>query len=215
MASSWSPSTHLPRTVEQFGVTDVTRLSRPTLPPSRAAEDFLVGGDPLNAVPRQQRNHRLTDRTLAWPHAARPLAEDGLVTFDSAADVNFGVLRIAVPVGGEIHVGHRLARQPLVEEQGEDRVVERRRGQLDLATLGEFPVERDDLGEQARCLSSSQCFSSSVVPPALAPELGEFRVVLEEQRVHPGQVGPDLKVADVALAEPVQGLLGRFDTHRA
>ena len=49
------------------------------------------------------------------------------------ANVQGGILGIAAGVARQLHVGHRFAGQLLVEQQRQDRMVERRRRQLDLA----------------------------------------------------------------------------------
>ena len=77
---------------------DVAPAVAADLAVGRAAEDLLVGGDPVDAVPGQQRDHRLADRALARPHAPRALAEAPRVALDGPADVDLGVLGIAVAV---------------------------------------------------------------------------------------------------------------------
>ncbi len=127
----------------------------------RAAQDLLVGRDPLDAVLGQQRDHRLADRALARPHPTRPLAESIGVALDGAADVHRRILGIPAPVRRQRHVGHRLARQGLVEEQGEDRMIIRRRGQLHLATFGQLAMQRDHLAPAAIAV----CPGTTASPP--------------------------------------------------
>ena len=97
-------------------MTDVPPAVPPHLAVGRAAEDLLVGGDPLDTVPGQKRDHLLADRPLARPHSPGPLVEMLDVRLDRAADVDLGILGITVAKAGEVDVGHRLAGQPLVEE---------------------------------------------------------------------------------------------------
>ena len=153
---------HLPGAVEQLGMADVAPAVAADLAAGRAAQDLLVGGDPLDAVPGQQRDQGLADRALAGPHAPWRRSEAPQVAFDGAADVDLGVLGITVAIGWQGHVGHRLARELLVQQQGEDRVVVGRRGQLDLAALGQLRCRGMTWASSSRCLSSSHCFSSSV-----------------------------------------------------
>ena len=60
------------------------------------------------------------------------------VLLDGPAHVDGGVLGIAAGVARQLHVRHRLAGQLLVEQQRQDRMVKRRRRQLDLAALGQL-----------------------------------------------------------------------------
>ena len=203
------PFGHSPGTIQQLGMANMAPAVAADLAVEGAAEDFLVGGDPLDSVPRQQRDHRLADGAFARPHSARAFAENRVVLLDGAADMNLGVFRITVAIGGQVHVGHRFAREPLVEKQGQDRVIERGRRQLDLAAVGELAVERDDLRHELALLVEQPVLVCLGVPAALGLKLGELGVFLEEQGVHPGQVGPDLQVAEIAFAEPVEGLRGR------
>ena len=45
--------------------------------------------------------------------------------------------------------------------------------------------------------------------PALVAQLAQAVVLLEGQRMDPGQVEPDLQIAQVALAEAAQGFAAR------
>ena len=167
---------------------DVAAAVPPDLAPGRAAQDFLIGGDPLDAMPGQQRDQGLTDRALAGPHAPRRRSESPQVAFHGAADMDLGVLGITLAIGWQGHVGHRLTRELLVQQQGEDGVIIGRRGQLDLPTPSQGPVQGDDLGEQFPLLLQQPLLLILGVVPSLGLELGEFPVFLEEQGVDPGQV---------------------------
>ena len=76
---------HLPGAIEQLGMADVPPAVAADLAVGRAAEDLLVGGDPLDAVLGQQRDHLLADRAFARPHAPRSLAEDGWTWLSTAS----------------------------------------------------------------------------------------------------------------------------------
>ena len=67
-------------------------------------------------------------------------------------------------------------------------------------------MQRDHLGQQLALLVQQPLLLFLGVVPSLGLEFGELRVFLEEQRVDPGQVRPDLKVAQVARAKPVERL---------
>ncbi len=201
----------LPGPVEHLRIADVPPAVAPDPAVGRARQDLLVGGDPLNAVAGQQGKHRLTDRPLARPHAAGPLAEVLAMALDGPADVHLGILGITILIGRQGDVRHRLAGQPLVEQQGQDRVEERRGGQLDLAGFGQLAMPGDDLGEDFALAVEQPVLLDLGVTASLVPEGGQFGVRLEEQRMEPGQVGPDLQVAEVARVEPGEGSLGAVD----
>ena len=194
----------LPGPIEQLGMADVAPAVAADLAVGRAAQDLLVGRDPLDAVLGQERDHRLADRALAGPHAARPFAESSGVALDGAADVHRRILGVTAAVGRQRHVGHRLAGQRLVEEQGEDRVIVGRRGQLDLAARGQLAMQRDHPRQQLALFVQEPLLLLLGVVPAFGLELGQLGVLLEEQGMDPRQVRPDLEVAEVARAEPAR-----------
>ncbi len=135
------------------------------------------------------------------------------VTFDGAADMDQGVLGVAAAVTRQGHVGHRLARRRLVEQQRKDRVVVGRRGQLDLTASGQLAMERDHPGHQRALLVQKPLLLILGVVPPFRFELGELGVFLEEQGMDPGEVGPDLKVAEIASAEPMTAIVWPYYSH--
>ena len=188
---------------------DVAPAVAPDLAAGRAAQDLLVGGDPLDAVLGQQGHERLADRALAGPHPPGSRAEPPDVALHGPADVDLGVVGIALAIARQGHVGHGLAGELLVQQQGQDRVIVGRRRQLDLPALGQLPVQGDDLGEQLALLVEQPLLLVLGVVAALGLELGELGVLLEEQGMDPRQVRPDLEVAQVARAEPRRAPLRR------
>ena len=60
------------------------------------------------------------------------------------------------------------------------------------------------------CLSSSQAFSPFGVAAALRPEFAQLAVLIEGQLVDPGQVAPDLQIADVAGRKTRDGVFDRI-----
>ena len=90
-------------------------------------------------------------------------------------------------------------------------MIKRRRGQLHLASFGQLAVQGDDLGQQRALLVQEPGFFDFGIIPPLCQKLRQLRVLLEEQGMEPGQVRPDLKVTEVALPEPGQGLFAGRD----
>ena len=105
---------HPPRPIEHLRVAQkpVAVARNPAV--GRAGEDLLVGGDPLEARVGHVRNHLLADRAFRGPHASRLLPEQLLVQRYRTPHVLDRVFRIAVQVLGQMDVGHRPLRQPLV-----------------------------------------------------------------------------------------------------
>ncbi len=83
-----------------------------------------------------------------------------------------------------------------------------RGGQLNLTASGQLAMERDHPGHQCELLVQKPLLLILGVVPPFRFELGELGVFLKQQGVHPGQVRPDLKVAQVASTEPRERLLG-------
>src|SRR5205085_649858 len=92
----------LPGAIEHLGMADVAPAVTPYLAVGRTAEDLLVGGDPLDSVSGQERDHLLADRALARPHPSGTFAEMPYVRLDGAADMDLGIVGIAVPIAGQV-----------------------------------------------------------------------------------------------------------------
>src|SRR5438876_8773799 len=60
----------------------------------RLPKDFLVGGEPTDAVLAQERQHFLTYRPLGRPHAHGRFAEDLGMLLDRPPHLHDGVVRI-------------------------------------------------------------------------------------------------------------------------
>ena len=194
--------------VHALGVDDVAVAVAADEALRRVAEDLLVGGDPLDAVLDQERNHRLADAALGGPHADRRLAEQVGVLRDRPADVHRGVFGVAAGVARQLALGHRLAGQLLVEQERQDRVEIGRRGQFDLARLGEPAVQRQDLPQDLQVLVEHALLFRLREVAALGEQFAQGRILLEGERVDPGEVEPDLQVPEVAFAEAAQGFAG-------
>ncbi len=87
-------------------------------------------------------------------------------------------------------------------------MIVRGRGQLDLSAVGQRPVQGDDSGNELELLIEQPLLLILSVMAALGLELGELGVFLEQQRMEPRQVRPDLKVAQVSRAKPCDGGFG-------
>ena len=127
------------------------------------------------------------------------------MAFHGPANLKLGVVGIAFAIAGQGDVGHGLAGQLLVQQQGEYGVIVRGRGQLDLPALGQRPVQGDHSCNELELLIEQPLLLVLGVMAALGLELGELGVLLEQQRMEPCQVRPDLKVAEVSRTEPGEG----------
>ena len=126
------------------------------------------------------------------------------MAFDGAANVRGRVFGVTAAIGRQGHLRHRLPRQRVVKKQRQNGVVIRGRGQLDLAPRGQLAMKRDHAGHQLALLVQKPLLLFLGVVPPLVLELGQLGVFLEEQGMNPRQVGPDLKVAQVARPKPVR-----------
>ena len=94
-------------------------------------------------------------------------------------------------------------------------MIEGRGRQFDLAALGQFAVQRNDLGQQLHLLVEQPLLFVLGPVLALVAELGQLVVLLERHRVNPGQVRPALQVENVPLREALGGPGGRIDRQAA
>src|SRR5205807_1369664 len=123
-------------------------------------------------------------------------------------DVQLGVFWIAAAVTRQLHFGHRLAGQFLVEQQRQDRVKKRRGRQLDLTAFGQLSVKRNNFAQDLQVLVEQPIL---VVLREVTPFLEQCPqafVALAGKRVDPGKVEPDLQVAKIPLREAAQRLAG-------
>ena len=189
----------LPGPVEQLGMPDVAPAVAPDLAAGGTAQDLLVGGDPLDAVASQSgTSDWQTEPSLG--HMPRGRASR-TARCGSRPRGGRGSRRLpGNPRGSRAELTSGMASRAsfLSSSKGQDRVVIGRGRQLDLPALGQRAMQRDDLAQQRALLVEQPLLLFLGVMPPLGLELGELRVLLEEQGVDPGQVRPDLKVAEVA-----------------
>src|SRR5260370_15378941 len=96
-------------------------------------------------------------------------------------------------------------------EQGQDRVVVRREGELGLAALSELAVLRHDAPDALQLRREQDRLVLFYEVAVLPLQLREARVLLDPHRVAPGEVEPHLQVADVWRRElGVDGASGKL-----
>ncbi len=127
---------------------------------------------------------------------------------DRALDVDGGVFGIAAAVARQLDVGHRLARQLFVEQKRQDGMEVRRGRQLNLPALSEPAVQRQHLAQDFEVLVQERRLLFLREFFALVAQAAQQVVALEGERVDPGEVEPDLQVAQVVGPEAAQGLAG-------
>ena len=98
---------------------------------------------------------------------------------------------------GKLDLRVGAARRVDVADQGQDRVVVRGEGELRLATLGELAILRDNASDPLQLSPEEDRLIFLGEVAVLALQLGEPRVLLDPDRVAPGEVEPHLQVADV------------------
>ena len=94
-------------------------------------------------------------------------------------------------------------------------MIKRRRGQLDLAALGQAAVQRHDFAQDFQVLGQQDILVVFRVVAALVAQFPQGVVALEGQRVDPGQVEPHLQIAQVGRLEAAQRLRGGVAPGRA
>ena len=100
------PFTHLVRAVEVAWIADMPLGVAAHKALRRLAQDFLIGGDPANAVLCQRRDHRLTDAPLRRPHPARHDAEQLRMLLHPPPHLRCRVFRVSAGVVWKLHVRH-------------------------------------------------------------------------------------------------------------
>ena len=128
---------------------------------------------------------------------------------DRSLQVRARVLGVRFEVLWQSTLGHGLPSRPLVPQQRQDGMEERRRRQFDLSTLREFTVQRDHPLEQSHLLVEQESFFHLGEVAPLVSQLAQFGILLEDERMNPREIVPDLQVANVLRREPRGRLLGR------
>ena len=164
-----------------------------------AEQHTLVARRPGDALGGEHLGGLGRDRSLRRPHPRRRAAEAARVRRDRLAHVPARVLGVR-EAGREVHLGERPARGVRVADEGQDRVVVGRGGELDLAALGEGAPARDDLREEA-ALRVEQRVDVAAVEVALLLAECAHRRVLGCVEAHPREVEVDLEVGEVLVAE--------------
>ena len=110
-------------------------------------------------------------------------------------------------LGGVLRVPERLPRPPRVgvrpqvdvgvAQQRQNRVVERRRRQLDLAARGRVAVLGNDPVQQLELDLAQQLLVVLGEAAALGDQRADPRVAVQVERIDPGELVPDLQVAQI------------------
>ncbi|MNY00119.1 hypothetical protein D3C86_1326020 [compost metagenome] len=173
----------------------------------RARKHPLVADHPLHALVREQGHDLRADRLFRRPHAGRPVAEMTLEEVEPLAHLRLRILRILEARFGQRKPRTRHARRLGIDQEGQDGVVEGRRGQLHLARLGEALVGGDDAADQLALLADDQLAIGlgEVAPPLDQGQ--QVRIGLLPEGIEPRQVEPDREVHPLLDVELANGLL--------
>jgi hypothetical protein len=95
----------------------------------------------------------------------------------------------------------RLVVRFRVREQRQDRVVVRRRGELDLAALGRRAVGGHDRAQERQLAGAQPRLVGLVVPAALGGQRAHVGIVRQPVEVEPGELRQHLQVEEVLLGE--------------
>ena len=94
-------------------------------------------------------------------------------------------------------------------------MVEGRGGQFDLAARRQLFMQRNDRAQDGFLLVEQPRLFPLGVAATLCAKFAQLRVLIEDQLVDPGQVAPDLQVAQVAGRKPRHGVLDRIGAEPA
>ena len=166
-----------------------------------AREDPFVGGSPTEAQFRENRNQLGTHRAFGGPEPQRTPAEEPLVKAKRLPELGFRILRMRKPMrqGG---IGPRPASRVGVDQQRQDRMEERRRGELDLPAVLQPSVQRDDPGNDVALARQHGLLVGLRELPSLGRQLPEDGVLRQGPMAEPGEIVPYLQIQQVLGGEP-------------
>ncbi len=114
----------------------------------RSREDHLVGRHPVEPGGRDQGHHGVGHRAFGRPEPGGPRAEQPLVTGDGPIELLPRVLGVDETVARRPRVRMRALVDLGVAQERQNRVIERRRRQLDLAARRRLAVGGNDRVQQ-------------------------------------------------------------------
>jgi len=165
-----------------------------------APKDFLVGREPLEAEFPQHRDDFRADGTFRRPESAWRLAEKLRVIVTRKLKLGACVLGMQ-EARRKPAARHRPSGVLAVAEQRQDRVIERRRRDLDLSPVGSGLVTTDETGQNALLASEENLL---VLLGEIAPllfQLADFGIKPLRRVAEPREVEPDLQVAQLLFRE--------------
>ena len=168
----------------------------------RAVQDAAVGSSPFEAKLAGDAEYLVRNRALRGPQPHRRDAEGGLNIFAGALELHAGVAGKAEP-RRQRHARVRHSGDLGIAQQGQDGMVVRRSGDLDLPGGSQFLVNGEHAAhELALLLSHAPLIFRLEIAPAAQP-VAHFAVVGQELFVEPRQLGPHLQVAKFLCTEDV------------
>ena len=203
-----------PGSIEHLGIAQVSAAIARDPAVRGRGKNLFIRGDPFDPLIGDGRDHFLRDRSLGRPHPDGVRSEQLAMELDPFLELRDGVLAVRVQKLGQHATGHRLPRTALVPQERQDRVIERRGRQFDLAALHQFPMERNDLSQHIELLVEQPRFLSLRPAVSLQQERLQVGVEIKQQRMEPCEVAPDLQVSDVTFCEPLDRLLERIAVGR-
>ena len=165
------------RRVEPFRLLDVPVAVARQRHAERAGQNQLVGRHPAKAGLGDERHHGVRHRAFGRPQPGRPAAEQPLVAGRRPFELLDGILGMHETLARHRRVGVRAQVHVGVAQQRQNRVIERRGRNLDLAALGGLPILRDDAvaAAPARLRAEQRLVLLGVAAPLLAPGRGSAR----------------------------------------
>ena len=129
--------------------------------------------------------------------------------FHRPPDLDRGVFGVAAGEVGQTDLRQSLARQLLVQQQGQKGMIVGRRRQFDLAAVLKTPIQGDHLANQFQMLVEQPGLLGLGEAASLVAQAAQAAVLVDGQGMNPGQVEPDLQIAEIAIGEAPQRFLGR------
>ena len=185
------------RRVEPLGLFQMTCGITRERRTKRARQNQLVGRHPLEPGGLRERHHGVGDRAFRRPQPLGPPAEDARVVRRRALQLFGRVFRMLEAPRRPSRVGMRAQVDVGVAQERQDRVIERRGGDLDLPAHDAVPVFGDDLVQDLELHVPQHALVVLAEAASLGEQAAHAIVDIQVERIDPRQLVPDLQIAQV------------------
>ena len=164
--------------------------------PQRPRQHAVIGRRPRESALRRQRQRLIGDRTLRRPQSRR---RDSQLLFhigSRALQLHLRVVRILKP-RGQRHARMRHAGDIGIANQRQNRMIERRGGNLDLSARGELAIHRQHALQRFALLSAPSAPDPRAKNRGLSRQRLNLRIASQQILIEPDQLIEHLQVPQI------------------